>query len=131
VILYFAYLLLRNAYRGVSIDTANTRVSTNPLVVGFVFTALNPHFLLWWLSIGMALVAQIQSLGLASLAVIYPAHVWLDLAWLTLVAELSRRGSQVIGPQGQKVLLAALSSVLILFALNTILRALLNISILP
>jgi threonine/homoserine/homoserine lactone efflux protein len=131
IILYFAYLLIRDAYRGVDIDASSVKISTNPLVVGFLFTALNPYFLLWWLSIGMALIAQMQSMGLASLLIIYPAHVWLDFAWLTLVAALSGRGSKALSSRGQRTLLAALGAILALFAVNTILKSLLGISILP
>jgi threonine/homoserine/homoserine lactone efflux protein len=131
VILYFAYLLLRDAYRGVNLNTSNTLISTNPLIVGFMFTALNPYFLIWWLSIGMTLIAQIQNIGLTSLVIIYPAHVWLDFAWLTIVAGLSKRGSKALSLRGQRIMLATLGVILIIFALNTILKSTLNISIIP
>jgi len=131
VILYFAYLLLRDAYRGVNLNTSNTLISTNPLIVGFMFTALNPYFLIWWLSIGMTLIAQIQNIGLTSLVIIYPAHVWLDFAWLSIVAGLSKRGSKALSPKGQRIMLATLGVILIIFALNTILKSTLNISIIP
>lgn len=131
VILYFAYLLLRDAYRGVNLNTSNTLISTNPLIVGFMFTALNPYFLIWWLSIGMTLIAQIQNIGLTSLVIIYPAHVWLDFAWLSIVAELSKRGSKALSLRGQRIMLTTLGVILIIFALNTILKSTLNISIIP
>jgi threonine/homoserine/homoserine lactone efflux protein len=131
VILYFAYLLLRDAYRGVNLNTSNTLISTNPLIVGFMFTALNPYFLIWWLSIGMTLIAQIQNIGLTSLVIIYPAHVWLDFAWLSIVAGLSKRGSKALSLRGQRIMLATLGVILIIFASNTILKSTLNISIIP
>jgi len=131
VILYFAYLLLRDAYRGVDLNTSNTLISTNPLIVGFMFTALNPYFLIWWLSIGMTLIAQIQNIGLTSLVIIYPAHVWLDFAWLSIVAGLSKRGSKALSLRGQRIMLTTLGVILIIFALNTILKSTLNISIIP
>jgi len=131
VILYFAYLLLRDAYRGVNLNTSNTLISTNPLIVGFMFTALNPYFLIWWLSIGMTLIAQIQNIGLTSLVIIYPAHVWLDFAWLSIVAGLSKRGSKALSLRGQRIMLTTLGVILIIFALNTILKSTLNISIIP
>jgi len=131
VILYFAYLLLRDAYRGVNLNTSNTLISTNPLIVGFMFTALNPYFLIWWLSIGMTLIAQIQNIGLTSLVIIYPAHVWLDFAWLSIVAGLSKRGSKALSLRGQRIMLATLGVILIIFASNTILKSILNISMIP
>jgi len=131
VILYFAYLLLRDAYRGVDLNTSNTLISTNPLIVGFMFTALNPYFLIWWLSIGMTLITQIQNIGLTSLVIIYPAHVWLDFAWLSIVAGLSKRGSKALSLRGQRIMLTTLGVILIIFALNTILKSTLNISIIP
>jgi hypothetical protein len=44
--------------------------------------------------------------------------VWLDFAWLTLVAELSRRGSKVLSPNSREYCYTALGVILALFALN-------------
>jgi len=66
----------------------------------------------------------VQSLGLASLVIIYPAHVWLDFAWLTLVAELSGRGSKVLSPNSREYCYTALGVILALFALNATFKSL-------
>ncbi|GAB6147782.1 LysE family translocator [Stetteria hydrogenophila] len=56
------------------------------LGVGSAMTILNPHFLLWWLSVGMPMVEGAATHGLAGFAVMYTAHLWMDFAWLSLLA---------------------------------------------
>ena len=48
-------------------------------------------------------------------ALMYPVHVWLDFAWLSLVAHLSSKG-RALGPKAQRALALSLSAVMALYA---------------
>jgi len=90
--------------------------SRSPVVMGLFFSALNPFFIVWWLTVGGKLV--LDALALASLAgvlLMYLAHVWMDYAWLAAVAHLSRVGFNVVGARGYRVLTVVFGGFLIYF----------------
>jgi threonine/homoserine/homoserine lactone efflux protein len=67
-------------------------IQKKALVLGVGLTALNPYFILWWLTVGLGLVVQAVELGaLLGVLIMYVSHVWMDYAWLTGTAYLSAR----------------------------------------
>ncbi|MDK6028988.1 LysE family transporter [Ignisphaera sp. 4213-co] len=131
IILYFAYMLLRDAAKGFNLATRKSHFYGNPIVVGFFFTALNVFFLLWWISIGMTLISTIASLGIFSILVMYPAHVWMDFLWLMAVAEATKKGSKLLSEKGYRVMLGFFGLLLIIFAVNIVLKRFAGLSIIP
>jgi threonine/homoserine/homoserine lactone efflux protein len=88
----------------------------HPIVLGLVFTGLNPFFIVWWLTAGLALIEQ--ALAIASfigVLVMYVAHVWMDYAWLTATAYLAKKGANILGSKRYRVLMAMFGAVLICF----------------
>jgi threonine/homoserine/homoserine lactone efflux protein len=86
--------------------------ASGPYFSGLALTALNPFFLLWWLTVGMALVELASAMGLLlGYAVMYPSHVWMDFAWLTLLSSLGHQGRRLSG-RGYGALLVALAAVM-------------------
>jgi len=86
--LFFSYLTVKDALK------ANVEVKTNyekyPLMVGIALSALNPFFILWWVTIGFTLVVEALNLwGYFGLIPLYASHVWLDFAWLILLAHIT------------------------------------------
>jgi len=102
------------------------------LILGVVLTALNPYFILWWLTVGLGLVVQAVELGaLLGVIIMYFAHVWMDYAWLTGTAYLSARGTMLLGGRGYKLLLLGLAAFLIYFGVGFIARSVFAFNILP
>lgn len=131
IILYFAYMLLRDALKGFRIDNSRKQDYGNPVIVGFIFTALNIFFLMWWISIGMSLISSIASLGLLAIFVMYPAHVWMDFLWLAAVAEATKRGSRLLGEKGYRALLGFFGVLLIIFSINIVMKRFIGVGIIP
>jgi len=81
------------------------------LAAGVAFTLFNPHFLLWWATAGAKLVSDaVTALGgvVLGLAALYAAHVWMDFAWLSVIAYMGSRGAKA-SPRVLAVVLALLS----------------------
>jgi threonine/homoserine/homoserine lactone efflux protein len=92
--------------------------SKNPLIVGLIFTGLNPYFIIWWLTLGTPLI--LEALAFASIAgvlMMYIAHVWMDYAWLTSIAYLAKKGTSILGTRGYRVLMIIFSLALIYYGL--------------
>jgi threonine/homoserine/homoserine lactone efflux protein len=58
------------------------------LVAGIWTTAANPGFILWWLTIGTALIMNAKQFGLAEFSVFAGVHWLCDFLWYTVVAVL-------------------------------------------
>jgi threonine/homoserine/homoserine lactone efflux protein len=89
----------------------------NLFLIGLLFTGLNPYFILWWLTIGLKLISDAWDLGLswAGIAIMYMAHVWMDYAWLTATAYLAKKGINLIGSKGYKIMMILFGIILLLF----------------
>ena len=57
-----------------------------PLLAGIWTTAVNPGFILWWITIGTALIINAQSFGLLGFSVFTVVHWLCDFLWYTVVA---------------------------------------------
>jgi threonine/homoserine/homoserine lactone efflux protein len=121
-IAYFSYLLLRDAWaiaRGVPPSLPASRFA-NPLVAGLALTALNPYFLIWWITVALPVVTALSAQPLHVFAVVYAAHVWMDYFWLTLMASLGRAAARLLSARLYAVFLAALAALLMYFGAELI-----------
>ncbi len=128
---FFAYLIVRDALRGVEPGVGRSAASGRPLVLGLLFTALNPYFLLWWVGAGWPIIIVASAAMPLSFILMYILHVWYDFLWLSLLAGIGMKGSELLGGAKYRALLLILAALLLLFAFDMLAKALLAISILP
>jgi threonine/homoserine/homoserine lactone efflux protein len=100
-------------------------IPASSLILGLALTALNPYFILWWLTIGSVLIVQALAFAaITGVLIMYLAHVWMDYAYLTTIAHLGKKGSKIIGSGYYKLVLIAFGLILIYygstFILNTV-----------
>ena len=77
------------------------------VIVGLVFTGINPFFLIWWATIGSLLIAQALLLGaFLGVFIMFAAHIWMDYAWLGGTASLTARGRSFLGKWYRILLIA-------------------------
>jgi len=123
-LLLFGTLTLRDALRRGPQDKAEVRgLYENPILVGLALSALNPFFIVWWLGVGAPLVLEALGLwGLWGIALMYVSHVWLDFAWLPVVAYLASLGR--FNVRILRILLFALALTVIFFGISFLERGL-------
>jgi len=118
-LLVFGVLQIREASTSKSAVAGKSAVdSRNALLLGTLFTGLNPYFILWWLTIGMTLIVnalEIASFG--GVLIMYVSHVWMDYAWLTGTAYLAKRGISLIGGKGYRIVMIIFGVILVFFGL--------------
>jgi threonine/homoserine/homoserine lactone efflux protein len=117
VLIIFGALQIRSSiiFRPKSVESKLPE-KRNLLFIGLAFTGLNPYFLVWWLTVGANLI--LISLAFASLAGVifmYVCHVWMDYAWLSIVAHLAKIGANIAGFKWYRLILLVFGVILIYF----------------
>lgn len=96
-----------------------------PFIVGIMLSALNPFFLVWWLTIGFKLVSDALALySFMGIAIVFGFHIWMDYAWLGTVAFFSNKGRAILSTKNYKLLMVGLSVVLVYFGIEFLASAL-------
>ncbi len=61
-------------------------LSYGGITAGIIMSITNPFFLLWWATVGLALVAKFVEFGTVGLPVFIATHWICDLIWLSIVS---------------------------------------------
>jgi threonine/homoserine/homoserine lactone efflux protein len=99
------------------LDKINRRIDRGPLVVGIIFTAMNPFFVIWWLTVGLKLISDsIYLFGIiGGTLVLFLFHIWMDYAWLALTAYLSSKGRSLFKMRTYYFFITCINITLILY----------------
>jgi threonine/homoserine/homoserine lactone efflux protein len=104
-------------------DETETVKERHPFVTGVVLTLANPYFLVWWATVGLALTAQAERLGVLAFALFAMIHWLCDLVWLEALSLASNKGTGVLGGRLRKIVLAICAVMLIGIGCDFICRA--------
>jgi threonine/homoserine/homoserine lactone efflux protein len=123
----FAFIQIINVKKGkVDSKLAQAGVSNKkaPILLGAMFSALNPLFLIWWFTIGLKLISDsIHFFGLVNgILILFSSHIWMDYAWLIITSYLIYRGTSVLKTKFYSLLLFSMSTVLVFYGVYIILR---------
>ena len=104
----------------------NTDNKKDPFIIGSILSALNPFFILWWLTAGLKLISDSLDLyGFAmGIVVIFSFHIWMDYSWLAVTAHLISRGTLIFRSKYYPILLLALNAALIYYGISFIVTGL-------
>jgi len=125
-LLLFGFLQARDALRPGSPEQRPNRLNQSSLfIMGVAFNALNPFFIIWWLTVGAKLILDTLSYGsFAAIPIMYIPHILIDIAWLVILAYSAMKGRRLIGSKGYRTLLAIFGIALMLFGMNFLFTAL-------
>ena len=90
-----------------------------PLVTGIALSALNPFFIIWWLTIGFKLISDAMLIwAFTGILIVFVMHIWMDFVWLGGISFLASKSSQIISNRNYKALMIALSFMLVYFGIT-------------
>lgn len=99
--------------------------SRSPILVGLIFTGLNPYFIVWWLTVGGELIRRgLMYASLSGVIIMFLSHIWMDYAWLTIIAYLAKKGTSILGNKGYKALMILFGVAFVYFGINFVISAL-------
>ena len=90
-----------------------------PFLAGILLSALNPFFIIWWLTIGFKLISDALIIwSFWGILIMFSLHIWMDYVWLSSTALVSSRISKILSNQNFKFLVIGLSVILIYFGIT-------------
>lgn len=89
--------------RGLKVSELNNKTEKRSPITAGVFLSLgNPYFIIWWATIGAALIARSAKFGFFWFAVFAVIHWLCDFLWLYFLSIMSYKGGTFFGKKFQK-----------------------------
>ncbi|MGD1060122.1 MAG: LysE family transporter [Methanomassiliicoccales archaeon] len=114
ILLYLGFDMIRSRHRIVQEESGSRR---GPLLSGVVLTAANPYWLLWWATIGAALIAGAVEFGLIMLPVFALVHISCDFAWYSAVGYTVNRSKSFWSKKWHTYLFVASGIIMLIFGI--------------
>ena len=100
-----------------------TNSNKNSFLAGILLSALNPFFIIWWLTIGIVLITESIALwGFSGILILFIFHIWMDYVWLFAVAGFASKSKNVLSNNNYKILIVGLSILLVYFGIQFLLQ---------
>ena len=110
-----------------SIGTPQVRAGSHTrssVLAGMILSLSNPYFIVWWATVGAALILQSARFGLVWFGVFALVHWSCDFFWCYFLSFLSFRGRRSFGAHFQRFVFAGCGVFLIIIGMKFILDAL-------
>ena len=112
----FAFMQIRIILQGEKNNPI--KLKQGPLVTGILLSALNPFFILWWLTIGFKLILDAMLIwAFTGILVVFIMHIWMDFVWLGGISYVASKSSQIISNRNYKLIMIILSLMLVYFGI--------------
>jgi len=89
----------------------------NAFTLGILTSALNPMFLLWWVTIGTMFIMKFHAFGIAGLILFIITYELPDLSWYSFVSVMTHKTKSLWGQRFQGWLFTACSLLLVGFGI--------------
>lgn len=119
-LLWMAIGMLRSIKQAAISEKNDTR---SPVVVGILLSVGNPYFLIWWATVGTALILRSVEFGWIGFIAFAVSHWLCDFTWSYFLSTLSFKGGQFFGKRFQQVVFAVCGVMLLYFSSKLILDA--------
>ena len=112
----FAAMQIKTIFRN---KESTTNLKQGPLVSGILLSALNPFFIIWWLTIGFKLISDAMLIwAFSGILVLFVLHIWMDFAWLGTISYLASKSAKILSNKNYKIIMIGLSVMLVYFGIT-------------
>jgi threonine/homoserine/homoserine lactone efflux protein len=112
----FAAMQIKTIFRN---KESTTNLKQGPLVSGILLSALNPFFIIWWLTIGFKLISDAMLIwAFSGILVLFVLHIWMDFAWLGAISYLASKSAKILSNKNYKIIMIGLSIILVYFGIT-------------
>lgn len=119
ILFVFAGIQIKTTLQMKEKDSFNLK--HNAIFTGIILSALNPFFIIWWLSVGLKLISDAMLMwAFVGIVIVFLSHIWMDFAWLYSIGHLASKSSKILSNRNYKILMIGLSSMLVYFGISFI-----------
>jgi threonine/homoserine/homoserine lactone efflux protein len=112
----FLLLMGLGMFRGIrQEELGGTRYGASPVAAGILLSVGNPYFLVWWATVGAALIMSSVRFGAWGFAALALLHWLCDLVWYWILSLLSFKGGQFFGRGFQRAVFLVCGVLLVVF----------------
>ena len=112
----FAAIQIKTIFRN---KKSTTNLKQRPLVSGILLSALNPFFIIWWLTIGFKLISDAMLIwAFSGILVLFALHIWMDFVWLGVISYLASKSTKILSNKNYKIIMIGLSIILVYFGIT-------------
>jgi threonine/homoserine/homoserine lactone efflux protein len=97
-------------------DITSNKYSYHPVTAGFLLSIGNPYFIIWWATIGAALIVHSFKFGMLGFIIFMFVHWLCDFVWFYFLSALSFKGGKFFGKGFQKISFAICGVFLFFFS---------------
>jgi threonine/homoserine/homoserine lactone efflux protein len=107
VLVYMGITMVIQVHKNqVSLDTVESEGLNTKwhylMIKGATVSISNPYYIIWWASVGLALVLSATSLGFIGVVLVYLGHITSDLVWFGFVAYTMHKSQKIMSPKVYK-----------------------------
>jgi threonine/homoserine/homoserine lactone efflux protein len=119
VLIIFGLYQILGSLKKKDINQKEVVSSYRLFLIGILFTALNPYFIIWWLTVGSNLILlALELAALTGVIFMFLCHVWMDYVWLIAVSYFAKRGVNALSSRWYRVLVGLFGVILIYFGVS-------------
>lgn len=122
VLVHMGVTMFLHAHRNeVSLDSVSGEVDSNKwyhlMIKGVTVSISNPYYIIWWASVGLALVLNASTLGLLGIVLVYLGHIASDLVWFGFVAYTMHKSHRIMSNKVYKNIILSIGSFVACFGI--------------
>lgn len=127
VLIIFGIYQMVGSLRNTPREQTQTVSSHRLFAIGILFSALNPYFIIWWLTVGSTLILlALELAALTGVLFMFLCHIWMDYVWLISVSYFAKKGINAIGGVWYRILLGLFGVILVYFGISFIYNAVIS-----
>lgn len=87
------------------------------MIRGAAVSISNPYYIIWWASVGLALVLNAATLGFLGIVLVYLGHIASDFVWFGFVAYTMHKSQKIMSQRVYKGIILGIGSFVVCFGL--------------
>lgn len=112
----FLFYMAWKTFKSSSMENFSAvKVTGSAFMAGIIMTIANPFFIIWWATVGSALIVHSTEFGIGVSIMFYFLHFFSNLVWLMLISYLSYKGYSLLGNRYRVIVSVACGGILLFF----------------